>query len=155
MNKEYKDRIEHFLEQKHIAVAGYSTDKRQVANILYKKFQDNGYQVSGINPKADQIEDITCFPNLKAVPEKIDAVMISTHPNATLEVVKECIELGINHVWIHSSFGKGSYNEDAFRLADENNMEIIPNACPMMFLKPDGAHRCFRWFMNISGKLKV
>jgi len=116
---------------------------------------ENGFEVYAVNPKADMIEDVSCYKKLSDIPSKVDAVMISTPPDATLEIVRECIDMGIKHVWIHSSIGKGSYNREAVALAEKNGLEIIPRACPMMFLKPDGFHACFKWFMQIGGKLRA
>lgn len=155
MNTTFKERLDHFLAQKTIAVAGYSTDPNQVANNLYKKFEANGYKVYGVNPKADEITDIDCYPNLASIPEKPEAVMISTPPTGAREVIDECIELGIKHAWIHCSFGQGSYDEEAIKKAEANGIEIIPRGCPNMFLKPDGFHACVRWFMNLQGRLNI
>jgi predicted CoA-binding protein len=95
MDSTFKTRIENFLASETIAVAGYSTDKNQVANNLYEKFKKNGYKVIGVNPKADQITDIKCYPDLHSIPEKPDAVMISTPPEGTFQVIRECIDIGI------------------------------------------------------------
>lgn len=155
MDAKFKQRVKNFLAQKNIAIAGYSTKKGQVANGLYDKFKKNGYNTFAINPKYQEVKDVPCFPDLKSVPEKIDAVMISSHPDATPGIIKQCIELGIKHVWIHKSFDNGSFHKEAVGLAEQNGLEIIPNACPMMFLKPDPFHFCFKWIMNWRGKLRI
>ena len=155
MDTKFKQRVNNFLEQKTIAVAGYSSEGAEVANHLYDKFETNGYKVFAVNPKAVEVKNITCYPDLKSIPEKVDAVMISTPPKGTLEVIQECIELGIKHVWVHKSMGEGSFNKEAIELAEKNGIEIIPMACPMMFLKPDGFHKCFKWILNLRGKLKI
>lgn len=155
MDTKFKERVNAFLAQKNIAFAGYSSEGAEVANHLYDKFEKNGYNVYAVNLKADEVKNVTCYPDLKSIPEKIDAVMISTPPKGTLEVVKQCVELGIKHIWIHKSIGEGSYNKEAVQLAENNDIEIIPMACPMMFLKPDAFHACFKWILNIRGKLKI
>ena len=155
MDQTYRNRVTHFLAQKSIAVAGYSTDKNQVANNLYKKFEKNGYQVFGVNPRAPEVTNIKCYPNLHAIPEIPDAVMICTSPSGTREIIDECIELGIKHAWIHCSFGQGSFDSEAIDRAEENGLEIIPRGCPHMFLEPDGFHACVKWFMNLQGRLNI
>ncbi|MEN8119469.1 MAG: CoA-binding protein [Bacteroidota bacterium] len=155
MDTKFKNRVNDFLAQKNIAFAGYSSEGTEVANHLYNKFKKNGYNVFAVNPKFKQVKNIECFPDIKSIPEKPDALMISTPPSATINLVKECIELGIKHVWIHKAFGNGSYSKDAVKLAEKNGIEIIPNACPMMFLKPDIFHACVKWVLNIKGKLKI
>jgi uncharacterized protein len=155
MDSKFKQRVNNFLSQKKIAFAGYSSTGSEVANGLYDKFKKSGYQTFAINPKYLEVKDVECYPDLKSMPEKVDAVMISTPPEATLDVVKQCIELGIKHVWVHKSFGDGSYNQEAIDLAEKNGLEIIPLACPMMFLKPDPFHFCFRLILNWKGKLRI
>jgi predicted CoA-binding protein len=155
MDSKFKQRLTNFLAQKNIAIAGYARRRPEVANGLYDKFKQNGYSVFAVNPKYTEVKDVECFPDLKSIPAIIGAVMISTPPEATLDIVKQCIELGIKHVWIHKSFGDGSYNQEAVDLAEKNGLEIIPFACPMMFLKPDPFHFCFRLIMNLRGKLKI
>lgn len=155
MNTKFKTRVDNFLAQKNIAFAGYSSKGNEVANHLYNKFKKNAYNVFAVNPKFEQVKDVECFPDLKSIPEKPDALMISTPPSATVDLIKECIDLGIKHVWIHKSFGEGSFNKEAVGLAEKNDIEIIPNACPMMFLKPDIFHACFKWMLNLKGKLKI
>jgi predicted CoA-binding protein len=155
MDPIFKQRVENFLSAKNIAVAGYSSQKGQVANGLYDKFRKCGYKTFAINPKYHKINDLDCFADLKSVPEKIDAVMIATPPQASLELIKECIELGIKHVWIHKSGDNGSYDKEAVELAEKSGIEIIPMACPMMFLKPDPFHFCFKWILDWRGKLKI
>ena len=155
MDKTFKQRVDNFLAQKKIAFAGYSSLGAAVANGLYDKFKNNGYTTYAVNPKYQDVKGVDCFPDLKSIPEKVDAVMISTPPEASLNIVKECIELGIKHVWVHKSFGEGSFNQEAVDLAEKNGIEIIPQACPMMFLKPDPFHFCFRFIMNMKGRLKI
>ena len=77
MDPKFKQRVDAFLAQKNIAIAGYSSQKGQVANGLYDKFKKNGYQTFAVNPKFQEIKDVTCYPDLKSIPEKPDAVMIS------------------------------------------------------------------------------
>jgi predicted CoA-binding protein len=155
MDPIFKQRVDNFLSLKNIAIAGYSSQKGQVANGLYDKFRKYGYKTYAINPKYQEIKDVDCFADLKSVPEKIDALMIATPPESSLELVKQCIELGIKHVWIHKSIDNGSYDKEAVELAEKSGIEIIPMACPMMFLKPDPFHFCFKWILDWRGKLKI
>ena len=37
--------------------------------------------------------------------------VIGTRPERALVTVRECIELGIGHVWMHRAFGAGSVSE--------------------------------------------
>ncbi len=143
-----------FLSHKKIAVAGVSRKGDTAANVIYKKLKNTGYQVFPVNPYADEIDGDTCYPSLDALPEKVEGVVIGTKPDITQQLVEDCATLGIKNVWIHSSFGNGSFDEEAVQRAKELGLNIIPGGCPMMFCEPvDVAHKCFRWFFGVTGKL--
>ena len=149
MNSMYKKKIDAFLQLERIAVLGYSTDKNQPANAIYKKLKKNGYQVFAVNPKADQIKDVACYPNLASIPAKIQGAVLCTPAKATQQAVKECDESKISHIWMHQGIGPGSYDPQAFETAKELGMEVIPGGCPMMFVQPDLIHRCMGWFKKL------
>ena len=155
MNADYQARVEDFLAQRRIAVAGYSTQKNQPANAIYDRLEKNGYEVYAINPKAQEVDDVPCYPDLHALPVRPDAVMICTPPGATRQVLEDCHQLGISRAWIHRSIDQGSYDESAERYAREKGIALIPIGCPMMHLEPDIFHRCMRWVMDWRGKLKL
>jgi predicted CoA-binding protein len=84
----------------------------------------------------------------------VDGVVIATHPDASLNVVRQCVEAGIPRVWIHRSFGQGSMSDEAVTEARAAGLSVIPGACPMMFCEPvDIGHKCFRWWFGMRGKL--
>ena len=149
MNAIYKKKIDAFLQLERIAVLGYSTDKNQPANAIYKKMEKNGYKVFAVNPKADQIKDVVCYPNLGSIPEKIQGAVLCTPAHATLQAVDECAQNNIIHIWMHQGIGPGSYDSEAFQASKKKGMEVIPGGCPMMFIQPDLIHRCMGWFKKL------
>lgn len=50
---------------------------------------------------------------------------------------------------------QGSYVEGAEEYAAGNNISLIPAGCPLMFVSPDFAHRCMKWFFSWRGLLEV
>lgn len=150
-----EEAVQGFLACERVAVAGVSrTDVNEAANLIYRKLRDGGYAVFAVNPHADTVEGDDCYPSLAAIPDGVDAVVVGTHPDVTTEVARECVELGIRHVWMHRSFGQGSVSQEAVDLCRENGIRVIPGGCPMMFLAPvDFGHRCMRWFLGLTGKL--
>ncbi len=155
MNEEYKNRVSQFMACRRIAVAGYSSQGGQPANAIYDRLKSNGYEVFAVNPKAGEVDGVPCYPNLAAIPGGVEAVAICTPPRATMEVLRECAEAGIRHAWIHRSVDQGSYVEGAEEYAAENNISLIPAGCPLMFVSPDFAHRCMKWFFSWRGLLEV
>jgi uncharacterized protein len=152
----YKDKVENFLAQRLIAIAGVSRNPQtETGNAIYKKFRDSGYKVYPINPFAEIIEGDKCYPNLSSLPEKPDAVFINTNPKAAIDVVNQCIECGIKIIWFHQGMGGGSYNKAAAELAESNGIVVIHSGCPMMFIKEaDGFHKFLGKVFRFLGKLK-
>lgn len=149
------EKVNDFLAQKQIAVAGVSRNAQgEAANLIFKKLKEAGYQVYPVNPKTDVVEGERCYPNLSAIPVKIDGVVICTPPFAAEQLVKECVDLDIKRVWMHRSFGTGSVSAAAFKFCEQNNIAVIAGACPMMYCQPiDFGHKCLRWILGAFGKL--
>jgi len=152
-----KEQTDSFLAQKRIAVVGVS---RTVAtgNAIFKKLRDTGYEVFPINPNATEVEGVPCYPTVKDVPGGVDAVFIATSPDITEKVMQDCVEAGVSHVWMHYNklFGanNSSVSDAAVKLGRENGINVIPGACPMMYVEgADFGHKCMRWILGITGGL--
>lgn len=146
--------VEAFLQGRRLAVAGVSRDPNQPANAILRRLRDSGHEVLAINPKASELEGGPCYPDLRQAPGPIDGVVVSTHPDAALEVVRHCAELGIRHVWFHRSFGQGSVSQAAVSECAERGIEAIVGGCPLMFCEPvDVGHRCIRWWLQLRGRV--
>lgn len=152
----YKEKVDDFLSQRIIAVAGVSRNPQtETGNAIYKKFKDSGYKVFPINPFSDVIEGEKCFPNISSLPEKPDAVFINTNSKAAMDVINQCIEEGIKRIWFHQGMGSGSYNKEAAELAEAKGITVIHSGCPMMFIKDsDGFHKFMGKLFKFFGKLK-
>lgn len=143
-----------FLDGRRFAVAGVSRQPGQPANAIFKKLRDSGFEVFPVNPKAEAVEGVRCFPDVAAVPGPIDGVVVATHPRVALEVVRACAGKGVRRIWFHRSFGAGSVSEEAVRECEARGIACIVGGCPMMYCDPvDPAHRCFRWLLGLSGRV--
>jgi predicted CoA-binding protein len=147
------DLTNEFLAQKRIAVAGVSHTKDDAANGIFRKFRDYGYQVYPVNPNAESVEGVPCYPDVKSIPDGVDGVVIVTRPEVAEQIVHDCAEAGVHHVWMHRSFMGNSVSDAAVEFCKEHDIAVIDGACPMMFLEPDIGHRCMRWMMRVTGSL--
>jgi predicted CoA-binding protein len=148
-------KIEDFLAQKRIAVAGVSRNPQtEAANFIYRKLRAAGYEVFPVNPHAERVEGDRCYPDLKSIPQSVQAVMIATRPEVAEQIVHECAEIGISRVWMHRSFGTGSVSAAAAKFCQDNKITVISGGCPMMFCQPvDFGHKCMRWILRLTGGL--
>lgn len=143
-----------FLRGKRIAVAGVSRSGNAAANAVYRKLRDGGYEVFPVNPATRTVEGMQCYPDLTSIPATVDGLVIATHPNVALELVRQCGERGIARVWFHRSFGQGSVSDEAVRECQVRGIQCIVGGCPLMYCEPvDAAHRCFRWWLRWRGRV--
>jgi predicted CoA-binding protein len=155
--------VHDFLSQKSIAVVGVSDQRETGCNKNYKKFKANGYRVYAVNPHISMYEGDLCYPDLKSIPERPDAVFIMTNPRVTEEIVRQCVDLGIKHVWMHCLMGtkpglgagKTSVSQSAVEMCRANGISVIPGTCPNQFLQPDFIHGVIRRLSKTFGYLKV
>lgn len=155
--------VKDFLAQKKIAVVGVSDKRETGCNLNYKKFKDNGYQVFAVNPRIAAFEGDACYPDLKSIPEKVDAVFILASPKVTDQIVDQCVELGVKHVWMHCMMGTKpglaasmtSVSQSAVEKARANGITVIPGSCPNQFLQPDFGHAMMRGMWKLFGFMGV
>ena len=151
--------VKDFLAQKKIAVVGVSDKRETGCNQAYRKFKGAGYAVSAVNPRIPTFEGDPCYPDLKSIPEKPDAVFILTNPKITEQIVQQCVDLGVQRVWMHCLMGTKpglaanmtSVSPEAVRMCRENGITVIPGACPNQYLKPDFGHVMMRVMFRAFG----
>lgn len=146
--------IAEFLKGKRIAVAGVSRGKASAANPVFQKLRKSGYEVFPVNPNAAQVEGVTCYPNLAAVPGELDGVVVATHPDVSFQIVQQAAGRRVRRVWFHRSFGQGSVSTAAVEECKKQGIACIIGGCPLMYCPPvDFGHRCMRAILGWQGRL--
>lgn len=151
--------VQDFLAQKQIAIVGVSDKRDTGCNTAYKRFKAAGYIVSAVNPRLTTYEDAPCYPDLKSIPDKPDAVFILANPKVTEQIVQQCVDLGIKRVWMHCMMGTKpglgagttSVSAEAVRICRENGITVIPGSCPNQYLKPDFGHKMMKGMFRAFG----
>jgi len=155
--------VKEFLAQKKIAVVGVSDRRDTGCNLAYRKFKAQGYRVFAVNPRISTYDGEPCYPDLKSLPVKPDAVFILANPGVTDTIVRECADLGVSHVWMHCMMGTrpglaagmSSVSPEAVRICREKGIAVIPGSCPNQFLKPDFGHLMMRGLWRLFGFMRV
>src|SRR5262245_40289136 len=103
-------RVDDFLAQKRIAVAGVSRDESRhaVGNLIYRRLKQTGHDVFPVNPHMQTYDGARCYPDLQSIPGGVDGVVIVTRPDVTERIVQDCNDAGVHRVWMHQSIRKGS-----------------------------------------------
>lgn len=150
-----KQAASEFLTNKRIAVTGVSRKPEEHgANVVYRRLRERGYEVFAINPNADEVEGDPCYHDLKSVPQAVDAVVIGTRPEIAESTMRECVDLGVKHVWMHRLYGSGSVSKVAAEFGRQHGITVIDGGCPLMFdPTADRVHKVMRFVATQTGKV--
>ena len=81
--------------------------------------------------------------------------MITTRPEITQRIVRDCSDAGVRRVWMHQFIGKGSsVSPEAVEYCRQHDISVIAGACPMMYgAGVDFGHACMRTILRLTGGL--
>jgi predicted CoA-binding protein len=150
-----KDAAAEFLSHKRVAVTGVSRKPgSHGSNVVYVRLRDRGYDVFAVNPNADEVEGDRAYHDLRSIPGGVEAVVIGTRPELADETMRECAELGIEHVWMHRGPGMGSVSKAATAYGRERGITVIDGGCPCMFgPTADRGHAAMRLLFTLAGNV--
>jgi predicted CoA-binding protein len=142
-----------FLSKRRIAVTGVSRSPEQHgSNVVYQRLRERGYEVFAVNPNAEVVEGDPCYPDLRSIPGGVEAVVIGTRPERAEATMRECADLGVEHVWMHRSMGGGSVSKQAAEYGRAHGISVIAGGCPLMFEPAgDAGHRMMRFVLTLTG----
>jgi len=144
--------IDVLLNPKSIAVIGASRDETSVGHGVLKSLLTGcvfetgnckGFQgkIFPVNPKAEEILGVKCYPNIAAVPESVDVAIIAVPAKFVLDVVKDCVKKGVKAAAIISS-GFAETGDEGKKLqaelvdtARKGGMRILGPNC-LGFIRP-------------------
>lgn len=148
-----KTAVAEFLGHERIAVTGVSRSPgNHGGNVVYNRLRDRGYEVFAVNPNADEVEGDPAYDDLRSIPGGVEAVVIATRPERAEATMRECVELGIEHAWMHRGPGAGSVSETATRYGRAHGISVIDGGCPCMFAPTaDPGHKAMRFLFTLNG----
>jgi len=133
--------LENFFAPKSVAVVGASREKGKVGYEIVANLIKGGYagKVFPVNPKADQIEGLRCYADLKAIGQVPDLVVIVVPAKFVPPVMQQCVELGVTSVVIITAGFKEvgpeglKLEQEVVRIARSGGIRVIgPNCLGIM-----------------------
>lgn len=115
-------------ETRTIAVVGLSSSPERAGYYVPAYLQQAGYRIIPVNPSLDTALGEKAYPNLAAVPEAIDLVLLFRRSEDVPPHVQEAIAAGAGAVWMQS----GIINEDAAAVARAAGLDVVMNRCMMV-----------------------
>ena len=76
--------VSRFLACRRIAVAGVSREGNLPANFIFRRLKETGHDVVPVNPNARTVEGTLAYPDLLAIPDPPQALMIASHPDVAV-----------------------------------------------------------------------
>jgi uncharacterized protein len=147
-----KQAASEFLAGRRVAVTGVSREPNSHgSNVVYKRLRERGYEVFAVNPNADEVEGDRSYHELRSIPGRVDGVVIGTRPEIAEATMRECAELGIEHVWMHKGPGPGSVSPTAAEYGRRQGITVIDGGCPCMFgPTADPGHKAMRVVLTLT-----
>lgn len=123
--------IDNMLQLKTWAVVGATDNKEKFGYKIFKVMLEAGLEVYPINTGVDEILGHKCYPALKDLPVKPDAVDIVVPPRVGEQILHECTELSITNVWLQP----GADTQTVINIAKELGLTVVDHACIMVELR--------------------
>lgn len=115
-------------EAKTIAVVGFSSRQSRAGYYVPAYLQKQGYRIIPVNPYLEEGLGQKAYPDLKAVPEPVDLVLLFQRSENVPPFVDEAIEIGAGAVWMQL----GIANEKAAAKARAAGLDVVQNACMLV-----------------------
>jgi hypothetical protein len=119
------EQIKDILEMKNVVVVGMSKHKEKAAHFVPKYLHNNGFNITPVNPTANEILNKKCFKEISDVSDKFDTVDIFRPSDQVLPIVKEAIKKKPKVIWLQ----EGIHNQEAEQLARDAGIDVVFNRC--------------------------
>jgi acetate---CoA ligase (ADP-forming) len=109
-----------FFDPKSVAVVGASRQKGKVGHEIVVGLAGGEFpgDIFPVNPNAEEVEGLRCYPDLKSIGSKPDLVVIVVPPKFVPSVMKECASVGVKAVIIITA-GFKEIGDEGRKLEDE------------------------------------
>ena len=121
-----QETIRRIIEEcRTIAVVGLSSDTWRPSNSVSAYMRRVGYRVIPVNPNETEVFGLKAYPDLFAVPEKIDLVDVFRRSDEAGKAVDEAIAVGAKAVWLQ----EGVIDRGAAQRALDAGLLVVMDRC--------------------------
>jgi predicted CoA-binding protein len=139
---------ERFWENESFAFVGDKAG-RGFPSLSYRELRNQGKTVFPVDASTDEIEGDRSYPDLKSLPQKVDAVVLEVAPEQTRDWVERAADAGVRDVWIHM----GRDTPEALALANERGLNVLTGTCAVMYVKQGFSyHSLHKWINQLTGR---
>ena len=171
INLEEKHReLKCFFEPGGVAVIGASRSPEKLGYQVLKNLLKGGMfslphlkgfsgKIFPVNPKANEILGLRCYPRVTEIPDKVDLVIICVPARFVPQAVRDCAQKGVKGINIisagFSEAGKegSGLQEEFLKIAKEGKIRIIGPNCLGVLYTPNHLNASFGGFLPLPGKI--
>jgi predicted CoA-binding protein len=114
-----------YKENHSIAVVGLSADWYRPSYFAAKYMMDHGYRIIPVNPRYQEVLGQKCYPNLRAIPGKVDIVDCFRKSADIPPLLEDAIAIGARVLWLQI----GVIHEGAAKRARAAGMDVVMDRC--------------------------
>ena len=114
-----------FDECRTIAVVGLSSNPSRASHGVSGYMRRQGYKVIPVNPNETEVFGEKAYPDLFAVPEKIDLVDVFRRSDEAGKAVDQAIAVGAKAVWMQ----EGVIDRAAAQRASDAGLLVVMDRC--------------------------
>lgn len=119
------DEIRDILSLRKVTVIGMSKHSNKAAQFVPKYLSEQGYDITPVNPTANEILGKKCYSEISKVESDIDIVDVFRPSDQVLPIIKEAIKKKPKVIWLQ----EGIHNPEAEELAIKAGIKIVFNRC--------------------------
>ncbi len=133
--------LQGFFDAKSVAVVGASRKHGKTGHEILVSLVRGGFPgpIWPVNPSADEVEGLKCYPDLASIGEAPDLVVIVVPSKAVAETIRQCGKVGTKHIIVITSGFKevneagAKLEQDILQLVRSQRIRMIgPNCLGMM-----------------------
>jgi predicted CoA-binding protein len=117
------------MSEPSVAVIGASQDRRKYGNKAVRAYRESGYRVFPVNPSEKEVEGVTAYPAVEAIPEPVDFVSLYVPPAVGIKLLPAIAEKKPKEVWLNP----GSESDELIEAAADLHLRTIL-ACSIVAL---------------------
>src|SRR5438046_1187696 len=112
---------------KTVAIIGASNNRTKFGNKAVRAFQQQGYTVFPVNPKETEVEGLSAYPDIAAVPVRPEMVSVYVPPQVLLKILPAIAAKGCDELWLNP----GAESAEVLAEAERLGLNVI-QACSIV-----------------------
>jgi predicted CoA-binding protein len=111
-----------------VAIVGATDDPAKYGYVIYRDLKRKGFSIFPVNRNRETVDGDEAFKQLADIPKAPTVVNIVVPPEATEQVLQQCLELGLMNMWLQP----GTESAANLTFLQKHPFNYLANACIMV-----------------------